>query len=349
MEHSEEELEEIQEENENIFEDLEKEETLARPYAHIWTMIIAETAALFLVFAVLAGIKAWKNYPERIASDYVRGMVQGEWNEIYDCMYFSDSEEQLLNKKMFVTAQGLQFDNGIIIRVKVKDAKDTTVKNENRKVIAVDYTRNEEPFTKEVPLIKKDGMWKVDGDKEYVRKDVQIEVPSGALVSYDGVILDESYMKSREGIVDTYSLPKIFDGLHYITLSKENMEKSEELIRFNGEEPVRLTMKYSDEALTRIGIQAQNDISAAYKNADIGSKVFISLNLTGNKVTVKISESDPSLIEATVVSEYNYQYKQNKYYWGTRTSTGSCTNTCVYSYDGTQLQLAGQNLDTSFL
>lgn len=106
----------IDTEDENIFEKLEENQ---QPWKMRNKILMAELICFAFILVAIFGIHFWENDPERIAREYVRGMVRGDWNEIYDYLYFGTGDETFLGKKMFVTAQDLGFDKSKVIRTKV--------------------------------------------------------------------------------------------------------------------------------------------------------------------------------------------------------------------------------------
>lgn len=209
--------------------------------------------------------------------------------------------------------------------------------------------KNDEIYTEEVPLVRLKGVWKVDGDAEFVEKNVGIRVPKGATVYYDGLELGEMYEKEAENEMQIYVLPESFNGMHYIRVEKQNMETEERLVNLDPEETFEIPLKYGQELLKKAGEQALADIQTKYRGAEIGRTKFIDLTLTGNRITAKTTGDDEELIEVTVESQYEYQYKPNKYYRRVRTEKGSVKNVGIYVYDGENLQLKQMNLDDDFL
>lgn len=217
----------IDTEDENIFEKLEENQ---QPWKMRNKILMAEVICFAFLIAAIFGVRYWKNDPERIAREYVRGMVRGDWNEIYDCLYFGTGDETFLGKKMFVTAQDLGFDKSQVIRTRVTDVTEKK-RSENKRKLQITYIKNEETFKTTVFMIKKDGVWYVDGEKEYIRNHVTMKVPKGRKVFFDKKRIDKSLKKATKKKKDIYELPRVFKGLHYITLEKKGMETYEDLIR----------------------------------------------------------------------------------------------------------------------
>lgn len=256
--------EELLDEDEDIFEELESTQ---KKWSRSTKIIIAESLILLILSGIIVGVHHWKNNPLRIAKEYVQGEVTGEWNDIYKLLAFEEEGNPFLSKKMFVTALGLDFDNNNIIRAKINGAKEKSPAGSERKTIEVSYIRNEEALVKSVPMIRKKGQWFIDGDKEYVKKKMQIEVTEDAKVLFDGIVLDESFKKTTSDNRDLYELPKVFDGLHYVVLQKDNMEKAEFMVRYDAEKPESLFMRYNEKVLQKAGEQAPKDIASGYQKA----------------------------------------------------------------------------------
>lgn len=338
--------EELLGEEEDIFDTIEKSR---KTWKLVTKVIFCEMLILAVLIGTIAGIRYWRNNPMRIAKEYVHGRVKGDWNDIYSFIYFGSEDNPLLSKKMFVTTQSLQFDPASILKVETKNVKEIKSIGEKWKTMQVTYEKNDETLTMDVPMIKVDGKWFVDGSPLYIRRGMKIEVPAGTKVCLDAMTLEQTYLKSSKNNRDSYVVPYVFGNLHYVALEKDGMQKSENLVEFQDKEPSRLYMQYSQETLEKAGQQALAELPAAYKSAAAQSsrRIMVSLNLTGNNVKVKQADG---LIEVTVQSRFDYQYKNKRYRFGrTRRERGACTNTFFYSYDSGVLTLQKQNLHTSFL
>lgn len=350
MELNEETKEKLSDEDEDIFEELE---AVRKPWDLISKILVGELVLIIIMLGLIKGIYYWRDSPARIAREYVQRTEQGEWNHVYDSIYFSDGKNPFLSKKMFVTAQTAAYDNSRIVRVKINSVKEKKRKNNKVRMIDVTYNRNEEKQVRTVPMVKKGTRWYVDGDQVYLRKNMKIEVPKDAAVTFDQIALDESLKKGTEGNRDFYEIPKVFDGLHYLVLEKEGMEKYENLVRYKEEEAVQAFMRYTPEVLEMAAGQAQADIARAYQeiaNNDSNVRKFVELELTENRIKVKHSEENPEWIVVSISSKYTYHFKEKKYFFQRRdTEMGRCTSTFVYSYDSGTLKLEEQNLNTLFL
>lgn len=338
--------EEIFAEEEDIFDEIEKSRKTWKP---VKKLIVCEILILAVLVGTIAGIQYWRNNPMRIAKEYVHGKVKGDWNDIYSSIYFGSGDTPLLSKRMFVTTQSIQFDPSSILKVETKNVKEIKNIGKKWKTMQVTYEKNDEMLTMDVPMIKVEGKWFVDGSMLYVKRGMKIEVPSGAKVVLDAMTLDQTYLKSSKNNRDSYVISHVVGDLHYVLLEKEGMEKSENLVEFQDKEPSRLYMQYGKETLEKAGQQALAELSDAYKNAAAKSnrRTLVSLNLTGNNVTVKQSDG---VIEVTVQSRFDYRYKNKRYRFSrTRKESGACASTFFYSYDSGTLTLQKQNLHTSFL
>lgn len=347
-------LKKLWENEEELEEELEEEEELSEEFdekpkeshAHPYRIILIELIVLLVVILLIAGYWYSKNDPEKLAEEFVQGAVQQRWNDVYDILYFKNTKDELLTKKMFVSARELNANNAEIVRSEVRSAKPLV---KDHSLYQVDYVKNEENYTEEVPLIRINGKWRIAGDKKYIRNDVKIKVPEGSVVYYDDVKLSPKYVKETKGGTDLYELPEIFDGMHYIKAEKKGVGSAERLVNLDSEETFEISLKYSEEFLKKARNQALNDIKEKYKKAEIGRTKFVSLKLSDNRVTVKPSGSDRKLIEVTVESEYEYRYKPNKYYWRVQKDEGSVKNVLTYFYNGEKLKLEKTELEQKFL
>lgn len=338
--------EEFYGEEEDIFDEIEQSR---KTWKLITKVIFCEALILSVLIVTMAGIHYWRNNPMRIAKEYVHGQVKGEWNEIYSLIHFGDEDNPLLSKKMFVTAQALVFDTANVLKVETKNVKEVKRIGEKWRTMQVTYDKNDEILTMEVPMVKVDGKWFVDGIPLYVKRGMKLEVPAGAKVSLDAMSLDNTYLKDSKNNRDSYVVPYVFGNLHYVALEKDGMQKSENLVEFQDREPSRLYMQFSQETLEKAGKQALAELTTAYKNAaaQSGRRTLVSLNLTENNVKVKQTDG---LIEVTVQSNFDYHYKNKRYRTGrTRRERGTCASTFFYSYNSGTLTLQKENLNTTFL
>lgn len=332
------------EESLDFFEEFDEkpEETHTHPYR----IIMIELMVLLSIILLIVGYQYSKNNPEKLAKEFVQGVVQQRWNDVYNILYFEHTKEELLTKKMFVSARELNANNAEIVRSEVKSAKPL---RKDHSLYQVDYVKNEKNYTEKVPLVKVKGKWWIDGDKKYIRENVKLRVPKGSVVSYDDVELSAKYIEEVEGENDIYELPEIFDGMHYIKVEKKGLGSAERLVNLDSEESFEVSLRYSEEFLEKVGNQALNDIKLKYKKAEIGRTKFVSLNLSDNRVTVEVTGTDRELIEVTVESQYEYRYKPNKYYRRVRKDEGNVKNIFTYSYDGGKLKLEKTELEQEFL
>lgn len=329
---------------EDVFDALE--DGSRKPYAHLQKVILTELIIFAAISLSILLYQHWKHDPERLAEEYVQSVVQRDWNEAYGKLYFKNNDNELLTKKLFVSASELSENHAEIIRSEIRKVKPLS---SDHTLYEVEYMKNDEIYTEEVPLVRLKGVWKVDGDAEFVEKNVGIRVPKGATVYYDGLELGETYAKEAENEMQVYVLPESFNGVHYIRVEKQNMETAERLVNLDPEETFDIPLKYGQELLKKAGEQALSDIQTKYREAEIGRTKFIDLTLTSNRITAKTTGDDEELIEVTVESQYEYQYKPNKYYRRVRTEKGSVKNVGIYAHDGENLQLKQMNLDDDFL
>lgn len=337
-------------EEEEVFDRLEASQRSWKPTSKV---LLAELILLALIVGSFAGVWYWRNNPERIAGEYVQGAEQGEWNDVYDKLYFGEEKNPFLSKKMFVSAQSLAFDQSSVVRTKVRSVKRKGKKGVNAQTMEVRYTRNGAQVTKAVPLIRRGGRWLVDGTEQYVKENVRLEVPKGTLVVCDEALLDNALLMETKGNRETYEIPKMFDGVHYLSLEKTDMDPLEKLIRFSEEETVKLYMKYNRQTLEKAVRQAGEDIRSGYleaaQNSESGRE-FERLNLTKNRIGVRVTDDLSGLIEVKTESYYEYQFSEKQWFFASRkTERGQCSNICIYSYDSGELKLESRHLNTTFL
>lgn len=338
-------------EDEDIFEKLEEESKKTKINGK--KLIIAEFIGVFILLCVVLGTYFKLNDTKKVVKEYMRDVLQGNWNEVYDYLYFPKEDSTFLNKKMFVSAQELSNDTRTF-QVSIGDVREVGKSDKNYRQFEVSYQDKQENKKVTVPMVRKNGEWYVDGRRQFVEDVVHLEVPKDTKVYLDKVALDTSYRKKTEGNTDFYEIPNIFCGVHYIALEKENMEKYEDLVRFEKGKPVQVTMQYGKDILDTAAQYAQAEIRKEYENVSknvTDEKEFRYLQLKNNQIKVRPSEENPDQIVVTIESEYEYQYRQKIFYFFhvNKTDTGKCTNKFVYAYQSGALKLENKEINTSFL
>lgn len=213
--------------DENIFEKLEEHQ---KPWKVRNKIFMAELVCMAVVFAVIFGVRFWKNDPTRIAREYVQGMVRGDWNEIYDYIYLGDGDETFVDKKMFVSSQELSFNRNAVLRVEIIGTAEK-MRTDDRRELQISYTKNGDNLKETVQMIRRDGIWYVDGEEKYVRENVKMKAPKGVDLYFDKEMVDQSLIVASEKNKDIYELPRVLSGAHYITFEKDGKEAYEDLIR----------------------------------------------------------------------------------------------------------------------
>lgn len=338
-------------EDEDIFEKLEEESKKTRINGK--KLIITEFIVVFILLCIVLGTYFRLNDTKKIAKEYMRDVLQGNWNEVYDYLYFPKDDNTFLNKKMFVSTQELCNDTRTF-QVSVDDVKEVGKSSRDYRQFEVSYRDKQENKKRIVPMVRKKGEWYVDGRQQFVEDVVHLEVPKDTKVYLDKVPLDSSYQVKTEENTDFYEIPNLFRGVHYIALEKENMEKYEDLVRFEKGKPVQVTMQYGKDILETASQYAQGEIRKEYENATkhiTGEKEFCYLQLKNNQIEVRPSEENPDFIVVTMESEYEYQYRQKVFYFFhvNKTDTGKCTNKCVFSYESGSLKLESKEINAAFL
>lgn len=338
-------------EDEDIFEKLEEESKKTRINGK--KLIITEFIVVFILLCIVLGTYFRLNDTKKIAKEYMRDVLQGNWNEVYDYLYFPKDDNTFLNKKMFVSTQELCNDTRTF-QVSVDDVKEVGKSSRDYRQFEVSYRDKQENKKRIVPMVRKKGEWYIDGRQQFVEDVVHLEVPKDTKVYLDKVPLDSSYQVKTEENTDFYEIPNLFRGVHYIALEKENMEKYEDLVRFEKGKPVQVTMQYGKDILETASQYAQGEIRKEYENATkhiTGEKEFCYLQLKNNQIEVRPSEENPDFIVVTMESEYEYQYRQKVFYFFhvNKTDTGKCTNKCVFSYESGSLKLESKEINAAFL
>ncbi|WP_461812400.1 hypothetical protein [Faecalimonas sp.] len=338
-------------EDEDIFEKLEEESKKTKLNGK--KILIVEFSVVVLLIFLVLGTYFKLNDAKKIAKEYMRNVLQGNWNKVYDYLYFPEEDNVYLSRKMFLSVQELSNDTRIF-RVSISDIREVGSKDKNSRQFEVTYRDKKENKKILVPMVRKKGEWYVDGYKQFVEDIAYLEVPKDTKINLDNVALDSAYLKKTEGNTDFYEIPTLFRGVHYIVLEKANMEKYEDLVRFEKGKPVQVTMQYGKDILEMAAKQAQGAIRKEYENATkdtLEDKELRYLQLKNNQIKVRPSEENPEYIVVTIESEYEYRYKQKLFYFFhiNKTDSGKCTNKCTFSYQSGALKLENKEINTSFL
>ena len=327
-------------------EQLEEEAKIREKNFH--PVLMFELAIMMVLFFIVAGTFLWMNSPEKIMKDYFKNLSSGKWNRIYDQLYLDEKEDQFLTKSLFISAEKLEevsnkknYWNLTAVRQLPGENKMKEQKFE------VYYKKNGSEFRKEFTLVRKGLSWKIDG-QEFVQHHIKINVPKGTKIKFDEIELKEENKEAGTEEVDTYILPSIFEGVHYITAEKKGREPYEELISFKEKEIFNIDMDFQQEVIEEVTNMVVAEVKQAYEEKIEEEKIknrFQVLKLKNNKISVM--QSGVNEVKITVVSDYEYQYKEKKQ--RKVKITGHCKNTLTYVRKKDQFCLTELNLDDGFL
>ena len=149
------------------------------------------------------------NDTEKVAKEYVRDVLQGNWNEVYDYFYFPKDNHAFLSKKMFVSAQELSNDIRTF-QVSIGDVKEVGKGSRNQRQFEVTYRDKRENKKMIVPMIRQKGEWYVDGRQQFVEEVAHLEVPHNTKVYLDKVPLDNVLIRRKQKVMLIFMKFQIF-------------------------------------------------------------------------------------------------------------------------------------------
>ena len=327
-------------------EQLEEEAKLSDKNFH--PFLIFALVIFTIMVLIVTGTFIWMNKPEKIMKDYFRNLSSGKWNRIYDQLYFDEEEDKFLTKELFISARKLEEisnkkNHWSMTGMEIVEGKsDFTRKN-----VEVNYKKNESEFRKEFVLVRKGFGWKIDG-QEYVQHNIAIHVPKGTELQFDKVLLSKEDQVSVKEEMDTYVLPSIFGGTHYITAEKKGRESYEELLSFKDKEVLEIDMNFQHKVLEEITDTVVNELKQSYEEKIKDKKIkkrFEFLSLKNNKISVV--QTGVNEVEISISSDYEYRYKEKKQ--KKVTITGQCINRLTYERKNDEFHLTEVDLEDGFL
>lgn len=244
---------------------------------------IAEAVLVIVAIVVFALVgKSTYSY-EKVAKSYFDALVAGDWETAYELIDVTDSE--FINKEMFAIAHA--DDVGLDInKSKVLGSYGT----EMMATVTIQYSEKEtgEVQTLEINLSKQAknnflffDKWKVSS-AQYIAKDYEVSVPSGATLFLDGKEVPSS-MISNEGSYSTqYVIPKVFKGEHTIQMELSDFTGAEKTVYvdydndYDSISDITLTQKQQEEviALAYENLQRLMEATAAGEDFDSVSDIY---------------------------------------------------------------------------
>ena len=233
----------------------------------------AEFCALMFVIYLAAGAISQINSPEKTAERFFVSLVNGDMRKAFDSLGVEESV--LVNADTFRLAVSEQ-DLSRVTNYTVRSDSGDTGGSGLGKTVTVLYRNegDENDSYMDINVIKsgKKNEWYVSSNA-YFSSNVRITVPSGGSVTVDGISLPEEYAEQnqdengRETAV--YTIPKIFKGTHYLTVSAAGREDASRTWSvYSDEDSCDMTdLLYSEEAVAELQQLAVSNMYQIYEAA----------------------------------------------------------------------------------
>lgn len=192
--------------------------------------IIAAVEALLLVIAIVVFcvVGGSRTSPTRVAEQYFRAVLDGDWDRICQLSQLPDSP--FLTEEAFDRCLG-EYEiyqrelANLSVRQELDDEDQDGMGDYVREVeVEFMYKDSPEVYTEDVTLMRDDSRqmfffqgWKVMDNMPFLARNFQVEVPTGATLVVDGLVADESLCQEHRQSTDLYSLD-LFVGGHDFTV-----------------------------------------------------------------------------------------------------------------------------------
>ena len=186
-------------------------------------IILIAVAAVLVLCTAFYFVGKTVTDPERIVKKFMDGMVNENYEQIYDC--FEIPESPFTTKEMFTKVIRTAMD-GEDVEIEDYDIREVKSSSKFQKVYEIEIKEKGSSYidTEEFVLTKQKGKswlffdtYKIVND-ELVEEDFDIYAPSGITITIEGVVLDDSYVESvdYEGEVH-YVIDYMFGGYYTYT------------------------------------------------------------------------------------------------------------------------------------
>lgn len=266
---------------------IKKEKKERAPLEPVMRFALIESAVAvccIILFTIVYNI--WFS-PKHAVEKYTEAVQEQDWNKVYDLLLI-DKEDTFLTKEAFLTYCSIYADSDGLNREVDSISKKSGGFSKQTFRVRYDY----DGYTDKVNLtVKRSGLsWKVEDDS-YVVKDYQIAVPAGTEVSLDKIPVSGALdPKQDEDGRDVYKFTRIFGNTHYIELSGEDIETTQQLVENYGDSPTIMETQISQEKLEEISKQSIQDLKAILEGAAAG-KAFADIPVLEDMSEVEKEEA----------------------------------------------------------
>lgn len=277
--------------------------------------IIAALEALALVIAIVVFcvVGSSRTSPTRVAEQYFRAMLDGDWAQI--CQLADVPDSPFLTREAFERCLGeYEIYQRELANLTAREDRDyQDYQNQGGmgdyvREVEVEYVYKDSPevYSEDVTLMRSDSRemfffrsWKVVDNLPFLARGFQVEVPTGATLVVDGLVADESMCVEHWEATDVYSLD-LFVGTHDFTVvtplgsqsqSYEVWQSDDYL--YAGDVAVTENLQNQLEGQTKTLLEQM--FNAALANSDFSA---ISGSYTGDALEIQMPEYYSEMREA---------------------------------------------------
>lgn len=280
--------------------------------------IIAAVEALLLVVAIVVFcvVGSSRTSPTRVAEQYFRAVLDGDWDRICQLSQLPDSP--FLTEEAFDRCLGeyeiYQRELANLSARQERDDEDQGGMGDYVREVEVEFMYKDSPevYTEDVTLMRGDSRqmfffqgWKVMDNMPFLARNFQVEVPTGATLVVDGLVADESLCVEHRESTDLYSLD-LFVGNHDINVVTPLGSQSQSYSVWSDDDylyagDVAMTENLQNQLEGQTKTLLEQLFNAALANSDFSA---ISGSYTGEALEEQMPEIYNELREDFFGSEY---------------------------------------------
>lgn len=266
-------------------------------------LLIVLAVQMVITAALVAGLVLVihnQNSPKKIAENYWKAAMEQQWGKAYEYCDFPDGE--FMTRQMYINAmstgeQPVEYNAYEILESEESAAQsaftwstDSSAKQDNesegsvlQKVFYISYVPKGSSGRQiqEITLTRTNKkrflfwtQWKVT-NADCVVRNVDVEVPEGAKVTFNQVELSKEWASEKDGLT-CYTIPELFRGEYQVEISMEGM-KTYRILFQTYEESIHISrMEPTDEIKEALAEQLVTDAQEIVQNA-IDGKSFSSV------------------------------------------------------------------------
>ena len=266
--------------------------------------IIAAVEALLLVIAIVVFcvVGTSRTSPTRVAEQYFRAVLDGDWERI--CQLADVPDSPFLTREAFDRCLGeyeiYQRELANLSASQERDYEDQGTMGDYVREVEVEFMYKDSPevYTEDLTLMRGDSRelfffqgWKVVDNMPFLVRDFQVEVPTGATLVVDGLVADESMCQEHLQSTDVYQLD-LFVGSHDFTVVTPLGSQSQTYEVWNSDDylyagDLAMTENLQNQLEGQTKTLLQQLFNAALANSDFSA---ISGSYTGEALEVQMPE-----------------------------------------------------------